>query len=517
MTEDISALARAVRRLDASATFRSFAVPGALFAAWIYLARLTIEGVGGLYGVEIVFFAILAALGAAVAPLLGVLYDAFARQAWRPVSGAIALAAGGLGHAVYGGGLVILLGALIALPFDPGLASALAQGWAELRAGVPGAGLGAALVAIVVVFYVLAPVWILRRVVQAESELAGPTPRAVLLGDLGGAGLWARLAYLFGVPSSLWRAGGLVRPELWLFIAARVAVYGAALPASALVAELGEGGLEPARAGILIAAGAGLLVGGHLLFAIAKRLAARRIWQERPATSRRPILFLRSFEDDQFDFKRPWFDLLGRWLGLWSFRRNADEVLIDEFARDGEIIALGHPGETRTPFGAARRYVDHDVWQGVVRDAVKGAAAVVVAAGQTPGLKWEYELLKREGALDKTIFLFPPAGAREDSSSREHALRNFRTAFPDLAVERPEHKALIAVRAAKDGPRAILAASPDVSAYVVALRGFVQERDAAAGYRVGDGPLPVGALLGAVAGFLVGAVVMMIVGESMFG
>jgi hypothetical protein len=515
MIEDLSALARAVRRLDASATFRSFTIPGALFASWAYLVMLVVQGVEDLYGAELVAVVLVSAAGAAVAPLLAVLYDSFARQNWRPVSGAIALGAGALGHLVYGVGGVLLLGALILLPFDAALRAEAANVWGLLTERGP--LIAAAIVLVIVVGYILAPFWIIRRTVQVESLLAGPALRAELMGDLGGTGLWARLAYLFGVPSSLWRAGALARPELWMFIVARVAVYGAFLPVAALVSELSEGFATLTRAGVLVGAAGLLLIVGHVMFATAKRLAARRIWAEPTSSSvaRKPILFLRSFEDDQFAFKRPALDLVGRWLGIWSFRRNADEILIDEFARDGAVIALGQPGERRTPFGAARRYVDHDAWQGVVRDAVRDASAIVVAAGESSGLKWEYELLKREDALGKAIFLFPPAQAGSGDASP--ALRTFRQAFPELAVAPPADKALIAVRTSEDGAQLDVADEPDDTAYLIALRHFVQSRDAAAGYRVGDGPMPVGALIGAAAGLLVGAAAMMAVGQSMFG
>jgi hypothetical protein len=509
MNQDVTALARVIDRFDASATFRSFTLPGALVASWAYLAVLAVDAARDDYGLEVVFAVALSAVGAAVAPLFAVLYDAFARQAWRPVSGAIALLAGGAVQLVYAGGAVVLAAALIALPFDAEL-RALA---ADLRSRL--GELGPVMLAAGALVYVLLPIWLMRRTVQVETELAKPTPRAVLLGDLGGAGLWPRLAYIFGVPSSLWRAGALLRIELWLFIAARVAVYAAVLPVSQLLADLEERPPAPIDPGVLVVAAAGLLAGGHALFWLAKRLAARRIWAMQPSASRKPVLFLRSFEDDQFAFARPWYDLVGHWLGLWSFRRNADEVLIDEFAREGPILALGQPGETRTPFGAWRRYVDHDDWKAVVRDAAGDAEAIVVAAGETPGLKWEYDLVKAGGALDKTIFLFQPA--RRGSPEVARALATLREVFPDLAVAPPPNKSLIAVRAENGVARAVVADRPTASAYVAALRQFVQDRDAAAGYRTGDGPMPVGALIGAAAGFLLGAIVMLAVGQSMFG
>ena len=46
-----------------------------------------------------------------------------------------------------------------------------------------------------------------------------------------------------------------------------------------------------------------------------------------------------------------------------SWRRNADEALIDEIAQYGPVVALGRPGEKHVPFGAQRHYEAHETWQ----------------------------------------------------------------------------------------------------------------------------------------------------------
>jgi len=127
---------------------------------------------------------------------------------------------------------------------------------------------------------------------------------------------------------------------------------------------------------------------------------------------------------------------VGRWLELWSFRRNADEMLVDEFAWYGPVIALGQPGEAHAPFSADRRYVDHEAWQAVVEDAAARAHTIVIGAGETPGLVWQYELIARRGYFGKTVYLFPPLDVPDPAALR--AVELFNKASPDHRVTLPE-------------------------------------------------------------------------------
>ena len=95
-----------------------------------------------------------------------------------------------------------------------------------------------------------------------------------------------------------------------------------------------------------------MLAAGHGLFAWGKRSAAAMPWHplQNSDDERAPVLFLRSFEDDQFQFRRPSWQLHMRWFDLWSFRRNVNEAMIDEVALYGPVVALGRPGDREAPF-----------------------------------------------------------------------------------------------------------------------------------------------------------------------
>ncbi len=219
-----------------------------------------------------------------------------------------------------------------------------------------------------------------------------------------------------------------------------------------------------------------LVVGGHLLFRGAKRLATAYSWDpERSPDTRPPVLFLRSFEDDQLGFHRPWWNLIGRWLDLWSFRTNADEAMIDEIAQYGPVVALGMPGEKKIPFGAQRYYSTQEDWQDIVTRTAKSAQAIVIVAGDTPGVRWEYELLTRENLLDRTLLLFAPS-ADQESTANISALTAFQEAqnVQSPYEVQPGEKLIALLPRKGSTPVLLTAEEATASAYVTAVRGFFQ-------------------------------------------
>ena len=243
----------------------------------------------------------------------------------------------------------------------------------------------------------------LARFIRLRLLLAGDRPREWLFGALRDKGFWVRMAAAAGLPSSSWRLRALAAPAFWALFAARFVVY--------------TGGVL-ARSWAAI--GAVVILFGHLLFHAGKRLSAREMWRPRtPAAADRPILFLRGFDDDQCRYRRRPWQLLARWLDLWSFRQNLDEAMVDELAQFGPVIALGRPGDTCTPFGAQRHYSADADWQQTLADAARSAQAIVLVASDSPGVQWEYALLKNEAMLDKVLLMFRPDG--EHTAANRHA------------------------------------------------------------------------------------------------
>jgi len=310
--------------------------------------------------------------------------------------------------------------------------------------------------------------WWLVRAVRLRIFLSGGCPRSLLLGTLHRPSIWVRLAYLAGLPSSLWSVRAMGTAAFWVLIISRPLVY---IGFGLLLADTEEiDGWKMATV-----TGIGLIIAGHFTFFAGKRLAARYMWKpEARNDTRAPILFLRSFEDDQLNFKRPYWDLVGRWFDLWSFRRNADEALIDEMAQYGPVVALGQPGEKKAPFGAMRYYATHEDWQSIITETAQRAQAIVIVAGDSPGVLWEFDLLSKEKLLDRAILLFRPGAATAEINRR--ALRAFPTSVDSGLAELPATAGkMIALLPSSKGPALLIAKRPTAASYVVALRAHFQK------------------------------------------
>ena len=301
------------------------------------------------------------------------------------------------------------------------------------------------------------------RAIRLRLVLCEEHPRELLFGALPGGRFWVRVVALLGLPSSMWESAAFRQPAAWAFLLSRPIVY--------LGAPMAYAGLGTKR---LLLLGAALIAAGHAAFVGGKRLAARSPWRpQEESDPRAPVLFLRSFKDDQFDFRRPAWQLRLRWFDLWSFRRNVDEAMVDQIAQYGPVVALGRPGEAAAPFGAQRYYPSHDAWQEAVVRTARRARAIVLVAGESPGLRWEFDLLRREQLLERTLLLLHPDPARSESNRRvlgwllgeellaQH-LGSAGEAYPVALWHTPS------------GPRLLTVDKPSAAAYVVALRAHFQ-------------------------------------------
>lgn len=116
--------------------------------------------------------------------------------------------------------------------------------------------------------------------------------------------------------------------------------------------------------------------------------------------SRPPILFLRSFEDEEkLNFMQS-----GRALVDCSLETR----LWRHFMHFGPFIALGSPQEELPQLGAARICLPHDKWQIRVRQWMAASQVVLMYAGNTYWVNWELAMLARKDRLHKVILLMPP-------------------------------------------------------------------------------------------------------------
>ena len=135
-----------------------------------------------------------------------------------------------------------------------------------------------------------------------------------------------------------------------------------------------------------------------------------RVW----ATDAAPIVYLRSFDDD--DVRLPNVVSARRpFLEFFTLRgRDAFEDSVAwELSAYGPVIAIARPGGSRMSLGAARAHLSDDAWRGEISEQIAHARAVAMTIGRTPGLAWEITHIVQSGQLAKTIFVVPPIDATE--------------------------------------------------------------------------------------------------------
>lgn len=217
-----------------------------------------------------------------------------------------------------------------------------------------------------------------------------------------------------------------------------------------------------------------------LLIFLQNALRTLARWSSRAALAdkveqdpRPPVLFLRSFQDDQVRLpeRSPLASFYRRILTLGLGWPRLDHELVERFSRYGPALALGNPGEKSLPFGAARVYATHERWQEVVRELAARSAHVVLVADSTPGVEWEIQTFQQPPLVDKTAFLCAPrAGDLRESPPLARWLEEAGLPAggrPVLAAFQDLEGSLVLLRCAHPRPS---------SAYVVAMQAFFRLR-----------------------------------------
>jgi hypothetical protein len=161
---------------------------------------------------------------------------------------------------------------------------------------------------------------------------------------------------------------------------------------------------------------------------------------------RRPVLLLRSFEDDLAQLSPR--SMLRK---FQNRKRRLEESLNDFAGRLGPFVALGQPGEVLPNLGAYRDYPSDDSWQDLVRKWMSSSQMIVMIAGVTKWFEWELVELDKEGSLLKTAIFFPPgseAKRRNRLAVVQGSLRGTRWA---AAVTQLSQQSLLGIAFLDDG------------------------------------------------------------------
>lgn len=195
----------------------------------------------------------------------------------------------------------------------------------------------------------------------------------------------------------------------------------------------------------------------------ARKLSRQSLEAQIERDPRPPILFLRSFADDQVTLPKQGF--WTRFLRGEPEERRLDHLLVENFSRYGPVVAIGRPSERDLPFGAARIYVGDDAWRDQVKTLADRAGHIVIVADPTPGVAWELETMLDQLLREKTLILAGPgqdvlANAFMKAWARQHTSMADSDSF--LIALFSNHGALDALHVKK----------PSVDAYQVALQAF---------------------------------------------
>jgi len=141
------------------------------------------------------------------------------------------------------------------------------------------------------------------------------------------------------------------------------------------------------------------LFGRHLAMTGRKKLAA--IAADSIALDlRAPVLYLRSFEDDETVA-----DAIVQ-KGFIQFSTE-EEQFGKVLNRIGPFLAIGDPRESLPDLGAARIYVDNLSWRARVQELMAWARLVVLRASATEGLLWELKHAVAKVPPERLLLLIP--------------------------------------------------------------------------------------------------------------
>ncbi|MEL7469496.1 MAG: hypothetical protein AAFN27_13645 [Pseudomonadota bacterium] len=194
--------------------------------------------------------------------------------------------------------------------------------------------------------------------------------------------------------------------------------------------------------------------------------------------ARAPVLFLRSFLNDQVALQTKEFSL-ERWLldGA-SQGMTLDYLVLGEGTTVGPTVALGNPDDPAPPYGVARGYFTHDTWQQAVGRLCEDSVAIVMVLDTTEGVKWEIGHIVQKNYLPKTLFLLAPedVGTVHGIAMLADALSRI-TKTPLVEVKArltdPGQKCALGFTVPDPGQAELLTSgTSSLYAYIVAVRRF---------------------------------------------
>ncbi len=147
--------------------------------------------------------------------------------------------------------------------------------------------------------------------------------------------------------------------------------------------------------------------------------------------TRRPVVYLRSFERDETPYVPTLFSrrhrrVFPRLFLLFGVTAQQPQTHEERLARalraTGPLVAIGDPRDTLPDLGAARVYVD-DHWQAKILDLIGRAELVVLEAEASDGLTWEVSRVVENVAPERVVLSLPVDRGGRPLTDRYDAFR----------------------------------------------------------------------------------------------
>lgn len=148
---------------------------------------------------------------------------------------------------------------------------------------------------------------------------------------------------------------------------------------------------------------------GMGLSAFGKGIAAPTAVEVLSADGPRPVLLLRSFEDDRAILWKG--DAASRKMNPLNYLNTIESTISEVFLLVAPVVAVGKPGEKLPPSGAARVWLSDNEWQTWVTDLIQWSKRIVMILGDPKGqdgLAWEIGQIFSLAAPQKIVIVIPP-------------------------------------------------------------------------------------------------------------
>jgi hypothetical protein len=220
------------------------------------------------------------------------------------------------------------------------------------------------------------------------------------------------------------------------------------------------------------------------LFALSRlyNQSLRSIWQARARSaereleknkSRRPVLYLRSFEMDAIVARKSWLE---KYLGIIPIATPEQAVTKALRRNCGPVIAIGRPSERLPALGAARFYVSDELWQQKVIDVMRVAELVLLTTGRGRGLEWELGFLLKSLPPEKIAIWAHPHLLPISPAEREIEWQVFQNSLGHLFPRRlPDVLGEARFFYFKDGYEPV-GVAPTLGSHGSAMRKLLKER-----------------------------------------